>query len=82
MKEIYDYCYNYGYRAFTGGDYDEENLPKHTAVAPEDFFYEFGDDAEWDYQAEYAGIAQGLKEMTGKDYTIEFDGLYMVAWEK
>ena len=81
-KAIYDYCYKCGY------DYENERSENvvysphielgHTPH-PKKFYKKFGQDAKWNYDAEYAGRAAFLKKAIGYNYTFYSDGHRLVA---
>ena len=83
-QKIYDYCYDYGYNWIyaddeCGAEYEDKMLISNFDSAPDDFYDEFGEDAEWNMKAMYAGMARALKEITGKKYAIYCDGYRTVA---
>ena len=47
---------------------------------PDSFYDEFGEDAKWSDKAEYQGMADALKEITGKEYVVECDGYRLYAY--
>lgn len=81
-KQIADYCRNYGYDWLTEYDVDYNdalNTDDFTLLPmlgeePDGFFDEFGEDADWDYDAMYEGFADALYELTGKKWRVECDG--------
>ena len=48
--------------------------------APDDFYDECGEDAEWDWGAYYSGMIAAFKEMSGKTYKIYTDGYRVLAY--
>lgn len=85
-KKIYDFCFNYGYEvvyAFNEeGEYDFADIMQLSTsdVEPDDFWDECGEDAEWDYNAENAGMIAAFKEISGKTYKIWCDGYRKFAY--
>ena len=80
--EIADYCRNYGYDWLTEYDVDffdtlnddDFTLLPMLGECPDSFYDEFGEDADWDYDAMYEGFADALYELTGKKWRVECDG--------
>ena len=84
-KQIYDFCFDYGYdwisaeAEYPDIEYKDEMIYSVLCEEPDDFFYEFGEDAEWDYGAMYAGMAEALKDFSGKAYKVDDDGYRVLA---
>ena len=85
-KKIYDFCFEYGYEtvwAFNEyGEYDFTDIMQLSTGSeePDDFWDECGEDAEWDYNAENAGMIAAFKEISGKTYKIWTDGYRKFAY--
>lgn len=89
-KKIYDFCFEYGYEvvwAFNeSGEYDFTDIMQLSTGddKPDDFWDDFwdecGEDAEWDYNAENAGMIAAFKEISGKTYKIWTDGYRKFAY--
>lgn len=84
---IYDFCFDYGYNyvwAMTedGEYYDFADIMQLSTgeEEPDDFYDECGEDAEWDYDAENAGMIAAFKEISGKTYKIWTDGYRKFAY--
>ena len=83
-KKIYDFCFEYGYDTIMYDEFleisDTIQLCTSDCSEPDDFWDEFGDDAEWDYDAYNAGMIAALKEISGKTYKIWTDGYRKFAY--
>lgn len=82
---IADYCKNYGadlLYAYYEGWAPEWNAKINLPIieTPDDFYEEFGEDAEWDYDAYKAGMEEALKDMSGYDYIVTVGGYNTIAY--
>lgn len=79
--EIADYCRNYGYdnalayfECHDTDTADDTVLLPMMGEAPDDFYDAFGEDAMWDDEAMYLGMADYLNEGDERRWRVECDG--------
>lgn len=85
--EIADYCRDFGYNYAaacleyhdTGYDTDTVNFPI-IGEYPDDFYDAFGEDAMWDDDAMYMGMADCLNEGDKRRWRVECDGYCVYAY--
>lgn len=86
MDTIYEYCFDYGYETIAvqeeWGEVEYTDILQLATGSeePDDFYDEFGENAEWNTAAERAGMISALKDLSGKTYKIWTDGYRMFAY--